>query len=30
MRISARFAAILSLVLLPGVSQAGVERFNGK
>ena len=30
MRISARFVAILLLVLLPGGLQAGVERFNGK
>src|SRR5271157_2837302 len=30
MRKSARLAAIFLLVLLPGVLQAGVERFNGK
>ena len=30
LRISARIVAILLLVLLPGVSQAGAERFDGK
>jgi hypothetical protein len=30
MRTSARLVTILMLVLLPGVSQAGVERFDGE